>query len=218
MFDEIKTKSSTDIDTAIVRISISGEWDIYMLSAFLHSISILHSVCLLIDIPPIEKRSDYDERIRKNKSIGYEPIVNSVTIDDSVYQLSDSYFLYKPHSIGVEKRFPVIKSIRYNSPGNIEIIGIGSACKSMVLLIREIISLIKHYIPNKIEKVNIEKQKAELLEKKLAILDQVAKSTFYSEFKIKLLNKNSLEVVFKMIENGSIEDIHLVTENKKESE
>ena len=177
----IQTKNKTQ--NKILRINIDGNWKASDFVNLFDSLSMLYE--LFFELSKI----DYLD-VQMNKRYPISQINRDImNINGSLYKKLNFEDTFKNNEIfankdkirilflrthKTDKSDLEIKQISYASPGFSDVIGFGKIIENMM-------DLIKHYIPNKNEKLQNENLELDIIEKKINIL----KSIGYSEKEIK---------------------------------
>lgn len=179
-----------DKETSVLSISIDGQWSSYDFSDFFNSIN---KIYIMID--NINRMIEWKNALSpmKYKSLlkyTYHSIIN----DMCFYRNEFGYFM---KSI----KYPIyVKSIKYGSPGTIDLVGIGQ----IFIQIKEIIFA---YIPNKITKKEIEIKEQERIKilienlKSINVKDEdIQRIVFQNSINVNILKQLGAEKKIKAID------------------
>ena len=177
---EIEQKTSTE--NKMLRINLDGKWTSSDFTNLFESLTLLYR--LFIEIEKIDylnvqlyskiPKSEISKNIIQLNGELFRKLNFGNTFDNSDFfakkTMSNRLFLrqFKASFIDLQ-----INQIKYASPGFTDVVGIGK-------IIENVLDLIKHYVPNKNQRLINESLELDILEKKIEVL----KSIGYSEKEI----------------------------------
>lgn len=176
-----------NVENKILRINIDEKWSSTDFSKMFDSLTLLYQ--LFIELDSIDYLDSQLFKARPNSTISENIInltgnlykkLNSPDTFENAKLYRGEYFMdlfltqskiYQTQSKAHDLQ---IKEIKYASPGFSDVVGLGKIIENMV-------DLIKHYIPNKTQKLENEKTELDIIEKKIRMLNSIG----YSEKEIR---------------------------------
>jgi hypothetical protein len=198
---DIYTKKDTAVEN--IRVSIDEDWNIERFSKILNSINILYCNTSLITLSDKEftKITGFNNR----EELAEVFLKNYEIFNNETYKRENEQFLQ--YFKGIESRSALslnllVESIKYNSPGNIDLLGIGK-------VLEELSKILQYYFPNKKDKILYEQEKQKLFDMRIESLKKLDISTTEMK-KILALENNANKLVSKVIKENLISDIELI--------
>jgi hypothetical protein len=177
----------TSIENKILRINLDGNWSSTDFSNMFNSLTLLYQLFSELDrIDYLESQlykaipnSTISENIINLNGKLYKKLNFPDTFENAKTFRSEYYMDYLlAQSQITQKKSKIndlqIKQIKYASPGFSDVVGLGKIIENMI-------DLIKHYIPNKNQKLENEKTQLDIIEKKIRMLNSIG----YSEKEIR---------------------------------
>lgn len=203
---ELKEIIKTDELYQTLRVSISGEWNIERLSKIVDSFNILYCNSLLIEVN--EDDITYITGYNNYKEFAKRFLTNYQIFDFEIYKIQNDKFIEYFHGIDSRSSLSqnlLISSIEYNSPGKIDLLWIGKVIDSLS-------KLLKYYLPNKRDRVQVELEKQKLFEMRISSLKKLGLTNSEIQ-KIVMLEINSNNLLSKVFDKKLITNIEIKEEN-----
>ncbi len=208
----MESVKETNIENKILRINLDGKWSSSDFSKMFDSLTLLYQ--LFVELESIDyldsqlykaqPKSYISENIinlngKLFKKLKFEDTFENAKAFDKLTGFYLSQFSTKIDDLE-------IKQIKFASPGFSDVVGLGKIIENMM-------DLIKHYIPNRNQKLENESLELDIIEKKIRMLNSIG----YSEKEIRkfldirnntITNLKELEMLDKVIsfELRNIED------------
>lgn len=169
------TQTKNKTQNKILRINIDGNWNASDFINLFESLSLLYQLFTELDKIDYIETQVYKKyqvsQINKNlinlngslyKKLNFDDTYKNFEIFDNKINLR--MLILRAHKL--EKSDLKIKQISYASPGFSDVVGLGKIIENMM-------DLIKHYVPNKNQKLINEKLELDIIEKKIEILKSI---------------------------------------------
>ena len=176
-----------NVENKILRINIDEKWSSTDFSKMFDSLTLLYQLFIELDsIDYLDSQlfkaipnSTISENIINLNGKLYKKLNCPDTFENAKTFRSEYYMDYLlVQSQITQKQSKIndlqIKQIKYASPGFSDVVGLGKIIENMI-------DLIKHYIPNKNQKLENEKTQLDIIEKKIRMLNSIG----YSEKEIR---------------------------------
>ena len=192
-------------DTVVqnIRVSIDRDWNIERFSKILNAINILYCNTSLISLT--DKEFTTNTGFNNREELAEVFLKNYEIFNGETYKRENEKFLQ--YFKGIESRSALalnllVESINYNSPGKIDLLGIGK-------VIEELSKILQYYFPNKKDKILYEQEKQKLFDMRIESLKKLDISTDEVK-KVLSLEHNANQLVSKVIKENLISDIELI--------
>ena len=176
----MESVKETNIENKILRINLDGKWSSSDFSKMFDSLTLLYQ--LFVELESIDyldsqlykaqPKSYISENIinlngKLFKKLKFEDTFENAKAFDKLTGFYLSQFSTKIDDLE-------IKQIKFASPGFSDVVGLGKIIENMI-------DLIKHYIPNRNQKLENESLELDIIEKKIRMLNSIG----YSEKEIR---------------------------------
>jgi hypothetical protein len=186
-----------------IRISIDNDWNVERFSKILNSFNITYCITVLATIEDNEFTRITGFNNKRELALAF--LKNYEIFNGETYRRENEKFLQ--YFKGINSRSALsqnllIESIRYSSPGKIDLLGLGK-------VMEELSKIFQYYFPNKKDKVLYEQERQRLFDMRIESLKKLGLSPDEIK-KILLLDSNASKLIDKVIKEDLITNIELI--------
>ncbi|WP_281337267.1 hypothetical protein [Flavobacterium eburneipallidum] len=199
-----KIESEDNNNFKILKISIDGNWTSNDFIKLFESINLLNQIFVEIDNLNLLQNYQMESELTKNYLNVNGFIFKKLNLGDTFENTKNLNNINIKNSPVEDYRDLKIKELKYASPGFADFFGSGE-------IVKNIFDTIKHYIPNKNQKLQNEILELDIIEKKLNILNTI-NSSEREKFRIIEIRNSAIENLKQLDFSNKITNIETSSE------